>query len=1334
MKTPILFFFLLLIQLSPAQNQDLKQQAILFFNEGNVQEALQTLEQIKDEQTLAETDINIWKKHCKEILDYKFQDGAVINDSVKIVVVKTSLVTHFGLYNSNTKKYIIAPVYDEIPLRERNSNYIVANLNRQKTLLDLSGKTIIAFGNYIISPAKCIILTSNDENAKISLYNYKGKLLVNDLKYAQQINQDYFLTQKNSNKFGLFDAEKAQFLIDDCDKIQDIDKYFNVNINGFFIKKDNKTEVRNFNTNRIIAQNAFDEIVIFDKGSDIFQQNQIKTDKDKLIIVKKNSKFGIYNLTKDKYDTEPVYDSINNFYNCLKNKVWKNLKYEYPIKEEFDYFSNTVAVVYTKNNLFGLKTIANKTITEAQFDEIEQINTTLFFTKKQKLWGWISVAKDKISIVKPQFDHVYVKYDFIRSGYPGNYKDSTETYLETCFKSKIKKFTLEGKEYGNSESKTEKGLSKKEYPYTDWSYAVPNLDRILSSQTKFADEEEPQDQKLFGLDDKMGNEIVKPIYTQILSGLENQFLVVNTDRDAGVIDKNGKVIIPAQYNSVATFDNKYYLVGESYYFGLFDKDGKELFPATYKEIKVFLDGFYFVKDQDNLCRIVDVQRKKDIYVFPKFTEYVYGFEKITTLKGEEFYNLKFRSKRGYEYSDDHFLIKIENNRSSRILEKYNIRQIYNNRIIELESNKLIGFYDLNNQKLIEPKFKEIQIVYDPKNLIYAKTDKYFETIIDENLYEKVSKDQISSITNNVIFYEKNGKYGFFDKNGQKTKNTFQNVDVNYPIYSAEGKLYKFYENDKRPGLVSDKGKIIIKSNIYDVIYEASKRITLYGKKSKKEELEQILICIDKSDKAADKIDFVSSNGNKVASIMLPKKDYAIDFRKGIAIIKASDEAIFLSLDENKVIQKVNGNLFFDDDSGFTVMKNNNSTSDAKVLVQKYSTKGNLIAERLIDRNRDIRYLDNWRIYLIQKKENKYGITKVDEKIFIPFVYDTIIPSVDSVYIAKKNSKYGMIDRNNNVLLSFEYDKIETQYLLERIINSNDVEIIKEMNDKRMPQKPSFNFIVSKDHKMGILGPNLESILPIEFDGFRKDRTLYNPIIARKDNKTMVYSNQGSFLFQVQCDSLVDTKYNAPRIYKIYENGKQGFLDEKGKLIFPLRYSKVEKTFANNLFIIEKDSKKYIVNAAGEIISPAYDEINFSKFQGNLEVKSNNKFGLVNKSGTLIIPVIYDSLVQILDYRYVVVSLNGMHGIIDLQADENKMLPVKIPVSYGNILQIVKNKYLIVSDPFKVGVIDLNNKIVIPMIYDSVYYQDSKNYFVCSNTNEEIRFITADNVVIKDENN
>lgn len=824
----------------------------------------------------------------------------------------------------------------------------------------------------------------------------------------------------------------------------------------------------------------------------------------------------------------------------------------------------------------------------------------------------------------------------------------------------------------------------------------------------------------------MGNEIVKPIYKKIELGLNsNEYLVVNNE-GVGVIDENGKIIIPTNYNLIDTFDNNYYLVKEGYYFGLIDKAGKEVVPIDNKEIKVFLDGLYIIREKEDLYKIIDAQNKT-IYVFHKYCQRVYDYKKIITDKGEVFFNI--------DCNDAKYLIKIEKNVWTRILEKYNIQEIYENKITQLKSYGLIGFYDLNTQKIIEPQFKEIKYDY-PHKLFYCKTDKYFETIIDYNLNITHPKEQITNISKseNILFYEKDGKYGFFDKNHQKTKNTFQNISLEFPISSSNQKLYKYYDNkeQKKGGLIDEKGEIVIKANLYDQIYSVANQFLFPGKKYKKEELEQFLICTDKSRKTTDRIDFVTLYGNKIASMAVSKKNYSVAYiyENGMVFLKAPDETLFFDLKENKIISRTSSiSANQDQDRGFTILKNDVSVvNPKKIVAQKYSMYGDLICERIIDRNQDTRNLENWNYYITQKKDNKYGVVGVNEKISVPFVYDTIAPSpVNTVYIAKKNTKFGLIDRDNNVLLNFEYDTIDIQYLNEYINGDENYKGIDYSYkiDKRLPPQTSVNFIVSKNHKLGILDFNLKFILPVEYDSFRKERFLFQNIIARKGNSSMAYTSQGNFLFQVECDSLVDCQ----NYYKIYKDKKQGILNQKGMEVFPIICTKVEKTKFDNLFILEKDSKKYITNTKGEIISIGYDEIGTSRFYNYLEVKINKKFGLMNNKGTIIIPELYDSMVQIMGTYYVILYLNGKAGIVDLNSEKNEILPLKIPIAYFGIKQIVDKKYIIVSNSHKEGVIDLNNKVLIPMIYDSINYKEYQNYFICSDNNL-ICNVTPDNVIIK----
>jgi hypothetical protein len=1356
MKNAILLFFTLIVQFCNAQNYEvIKKEAMLLFNNGKITEALNSLEQVKDVEILENTDINTWKKHFKNILDYKFSEKFVVNDSIKIVHVNTSLLFHSGIYNSNTKKYLSNPIYDDILNIESISKYFIVTLNQLNGLIDLSGKIVVPLGDYEINMNiyhKFISVVSRDGISINDLYNWDGKLIGNNIRFYKEVKQNYIITQNNLNKFQLLNTNTGQFEIEDCDTIENVSSdYEKPYRQEIFIKKDNNRSVYNFISKNYTANNDFDKIIVYHNYTNVFSNNLIENngdkvgkevfEKSKLIIVLKNSKFGIFDLVQKKYNVEPIYDSINNYGNCLKNNIWRNLKYEYPINEDHDYWA--AAVIYKKNNLFGLKSKDNKTITEAVYDEVLQKSARLFHIKKQKLWGWILVGENKTTIVKPQFDNVYEDYD-----------EKYQSYFQTCFKNETKKFSFEGKELQNTIK------NPKEYVNNDWSYAPSKPNRRLTVIEKKADPEHGIfiDENLYGLDDKMGNEIVKPIYREIDLGLNNQQYLVANNSGAGIIDENGKIIIPTEYRSINYFNDNYYIIEKEHNYGLFDTNGKVVIPIEYKEIQIFLDGLYIVKDKDDVCKIIDANNEI-IYYFPVYCEKISEFEKITSSKGELFYKFGLHFRRGYEGWYDLILVQIENNWGSQILEKYKIKEIYDNKIIQLvyKNKTLIGFYNLDNEKIIQPTFKEI-IYNHQKKLIYCKTDKYFDTIIDDNLNIASSKNQITNIVNNLILYEKEGKYGFFDKNNQKTKNTFQDIDLERPIYLSNQILYKYYDNTNKTkgGIIDENGNIIVKSNLYDQIndFSTSNEIIFPDTKFDKKELEKILIGKDNSNNKRDKIDFFTLFGNKIASMNVPKNNYTFDFifKKGITILQAPNEIIFFNLIEKKIVLKINASkLIKNNDEEFIILKEDSSIVDPKkILAQKYSIKGKLIWNRIVDRAQDVRSIENVNNNFIQKKDNKYGFVGVDEKTINPFVYDSIIPSIYNTYIVKKNNKFGIMDHDNNILLNIEYDKVDTEGLSEYDYRSERSYLDRNTScDKRAPPRTSYNFIVSKNNKIGIVDINLKSILSVAHESYRKNRYLFENIIAKKGNYSIVYNAKGNLLFQIECDSLSLNRNYYPANYTVYKNNKRGFLNDKGVEIFPIMYTKVEKTKFGNLYILEKDTKKYIVNSKGEIISKAYDEINTTKFYNHFEVILNNKSGLMNNKGKIVIPEIYDYIgsnsgeitentVGVVNdeifaaaTNYTLIALDGKVGIIDLSTEKNNIIPIKIPLATRKIYAAINNKYIVVSGLGKVGVSDFNNKIIIPTIYDWINYEKGKNYFTCS-LNNIIKHITSDNVVIKVE--
>lgn len=342
----------------------------------------------------------------------------------------------------------------------------------------------------------------------------------------------------------------------------------------------------------------------------------------------------------------------------------------------------------------------------------------------------------------------------------------------------------------------------------------------------------------------------------------------------------------------------------------------------------------------------------------------------------------------------------------------------------------------------------------------------------------------------------------------------------------------------------------------------------------------------------------------------------------------------------------------------------------------------------------------WFNPLISKKNNKYGFITIDEKIIHPFVFDTISYIKNKTWYnnyyfleAQKNNKKGILDNGGRILLDLEYDKLEWINLFISKMDRDD--------DRGLDNSKTFNIIVTKKHKSGLIDAQLNQILPMEFDDIRIDGKLTtSPIIARKNNYSIIFDSKGSFRFKVQCDSL---KENLKLDYfEIYKNGRQGILDYEGNLIFNFDFTNVRKIEIENLFIVKKDSSEYIVDANGKILSDGFKEIKTFRYDWNNYTQQTKAYYLITKT--------HDDKVGLLDQK----------------------LNIMIPNEYDAIEDIFDLKYVHALKNGKYGILDLNNNIVIPFKYtERISYNEGRKYFDCDLNNENLR-ITPQNVILKEE--
>ena len=127
----------------------------------------------------------------------------------------------------------------------------------------------------------------------------------------------------------------------------------------------------------------------------------------------------------------------------------------------------------------------------------------------------------------------------------------------------------------------------------------------FESITKQGDKYEVLDNGKITYYDLTGKELAKSNYTSISEPLSNGCRFVSANSKYGVIDKDGKEILPTVYDYIQLFDtkNNYWSVQSNGKLGLVDNNGKELSPMV--------DGDYFEHFENNEDLLI-VTKKIDL--------------------------------------------------------------------------------------------------------------------------------------------------------------------------------------------------------------------------------------------------------------------------------------------------------------------------------------------------------------------------------------------------------------------------------------------------------------------------------------------------------------------------------------------------------------------------------------------------------------------------------------------------------------------------------------------------------------------------------------------------
>ncbi len=221
-----------------------------------------------------------------------------------------------------------------------------------------------------------------------------------------------------------------------------------------------------------------------------------------------------------------------------------------------------------------------------------------------------------------------------------------------------------------------------------------------------------------------------------------------------------------------------------------------------------------------------------------------------------------------------------------------------------------------------------------------------------------------------------------------------------------------------------------------------------------------------------------------------------------------------------------------------------------------------------------------------KENNKYGFKNARGRIKIPAKYDKVGFFQNGVAYVALNNQVALINKSGKIVVPFgTYD----------IISSYRKGISR----------------VVKEKKYGFLDNKGKVIIPCSFD--KADFFKNGFSVVRKNNKEGTINLSGVEIIPIMYDKLIPMPSDS--LIKILNEGKWGYLDNKGKIFVKAEYEELDQ-ITNGMIKVKKEGKYGFLNDKGELVIPCkYDRAGPFTESGTANITLEGKNGVVSKDGT-----------------------------------------------------------------------------------------------------------------------
>lgn len=199
-------------------------------------------------------------------------------------------------------------------------------------------------------------------------------------------------------------------------------------------------------------------------------------------------------------------------------------------------------------------------------------------------------------------------------------------------------------------------------------------------------------------------------------------------------------------------------------------------------------------------------------------------------------------------------------------------------------------------------------------------------------------------------------------------------------------------------------------------------------------------------------------------------------------------------------------------------------------------------------------------------------------------------------------------------------------------------------------------------------------------------------------------------------------------YTAFDNNKWGIINSSGETVIDMQYDEMiiipnkEKAvfivtydvdYTNNTYktkaINEKNEQLFTEYTGVEVIQN-YDNQNSLWYEKNcLKVQKNNKYGLIDLSGKVLLDCSYDSIEPLTGINNsLITTKDGKKGLVSTTGS------VIIENQYSQISALTdkyEDGYIVKNDEGKFGVVGTNKRILLPIEYDDIKHVYSDNTYV-----------------------